>query len=75
MIKHTINAERTAAVATDVFWQPITPTTPCGVKVLCINKRSGIAQVSTIFTNERFFDHWAPLPKWPALTEVSKCPD
>jgi hypothetical protein len=64
MSSHTINSARTAAVATDVFWQPITPDTPRGVRMLLICKASGIAQVSTVFAKEAFFTHWAPLPKW-----------
>jgi hypothetical protein len=61
---HTLNTDRTAAVATDVYWMPITRETPRNVKVLCICKKAGIASVSSIFVDEEFWTHWAPLPKW-----------
>jgi len=70
MTTYTLNTARTAAVSTAVFWQPITPATPRGVKVLCISRHSGIAQVCTIHTRETFFDYWAPLPRWPVEGEL-----
>ena len=66
---HTLNSDRSAAVALDVFWQPITPETPRGVRMLLISKASGIAQVSTVLAKESFFTHWAALPRWPAEVE------
>lgn len=63
-MNHTINTSRTAAVATDVTWQPVLPSTPRGVRMLCIDKRSGVAQVGVIRSGEDFFTHWSPLPRW-----------
>lgn len=64
---HTINSARTAAVATDVFWQPITPDTPHSVKLQLINKNAGIATYGQLTGKGEYWTHWAPLPKWGVL--------
>ena len=61
---HTINTAGTVAVATDTYWEPITKETPRGVKMQCIDKRSGVANITVLRSDENFFTHWAPLPKW-----------
>jgi hypothetical protein len=60
---HTINADKTVAVATDVYWMPITNATPRGVKLQLLG-RGGVA-VYGIYHGDKFFTHWAPLPKIP----------
>lgn len=61
-----INAAQTVAVSdAGVYWQPIDADTPRNVKVQAINRRnSGIAQYAEIRTDERWYTHWCPLPKF-----------
>lgn len=57
--------DNTVAVSTSVYWLPIDGDTPRNVKVLAINKDdSGIAQQSFIKTDEKWFTHWHPLPRF-----------
>ena len=58
-----LNSAKTVAVSTDVFWNPI-DTAPRGVKIQLCNKKSGVATYGYIGTQELYFDHWAPLPKF-----------
>jgi hypothetical protein len=58
-----INTDKTAAVATEVFWLPIDKDTPVGVKMLVINKEFGVAVISSRYAGSSF-THWAPLPKF-----------
>lgn len=60
---HTINADHTAAVSTNVYWQPI-DTAPRGVKIQLINKQSGVATYGTYY-GDKFWDYWCALPKMP----------
>lgn len=62
---HKINSAGTAAVATDVFWIPITDC-PAGVKVLLLTVH-GVAIVSHYLPakDNGFYTHWHPLPKKP----------
>lgn len=62
MINTKINAEKTVAVSTDYYWQPI-DTCPTGVKVQLLGK-GGVA-IYSIYHGSAFFTHWAPLPKIP----------
>lgn len=63
-MNYKLNTDKTAAVATDTFWQPITKDTPTGVKMLLINKHFGVAIVSTYIGQHLQWTHWAPLPKF-----------
>lgn len=62
---HRINSDKTAAVATDVFWHPVEGC-PEGVKVLLLTTH-GVAIVSHYAANKDrgFYTHWHPLPKKP----------
>ena len=60
---HTINAAKTVAVSTEVYWQPI-ETAPRGVKIQLINKQSGVATYGTYY-GDKFWDYWCALPKMP----------
>ena len=57
---HTLNAAKTVAVATDVYWQPI-DTAPRGVKVQLLGK-GNVATYGTYY-GDPFWTHWCPLPK------------
>lgn len=59
---HTINSDRTVAVACDYFWQPIA-TCPHSVKVQLLGL-GGVANYG-VYHGDAFFTHWAPLPKIP----------
>lgn len=63
-MNHKLNTDRTVAVATDVFWQPINTDTPRGVKLQLISKSAGVAQFGLWDGKDPFWTHWAPLPKW-----------
>ena len=57
---HTINAAKTVAVSTDVYWLPIN-TAPRGVKVQLLGKGK-VATYGT-YHGDPFWVYWAPLPK------------
>lgn len=59
---HTINSNRTVAVATDYFWQPIGADTPEGVKLQLLGK-GGVAVYGTWNGKDTFYTHWVPVPK------------
>jgi len=61
---HTINRDKTAAVATDYYWIPITKDTPRGVKLQLLGI-GGVAAYGIWDGKSQFFTHWAPLPKKP----------
>jgi hypothetical protein len=58
---HQISSDGAAAVDQNYYWQPI-ETCPLGVKVQLLG-RSGVAIYSTYSRKDKFFTHWAPLPK------------
>jgi hypothetical protein len=60
--EHKITADGAAAVAPDCHWIPIDANTPRGVSMWLINKRSGVAQRGQCSKDDKFFDHWFPLP-------------
>ena len=60
-VSHTLNTEKSVAVATDYFWQPI-DTCPRGVKVQLLGK-GGVATYGIWNGKEPFYTHWAPLPR------------
>ena len=59
---HTLNSDKTVAVSTDYFWQPIA-TCLRGVKVQLLGA-GGVAHYG-IYHGDKFFVSWAPLPKIP----------
>lgn len=60
-----INADRTAAVALDIFWRPIGPDTPRGVGMWLINEPSGVSIKGQYDPKDPFPTHWLPNPKFP----------
>lgn len=53
------------AVSTGAYWVPIDEHTPRNVKVQAINRDwCGVAQYAEIRNNERWYTHWAPVPKF-----------
>lgn len=67
-----ISSDRSAAVALDAVFMPITKDTPIGVKCLLINKRAGSMTIGQIGSDERFFTHWFPCPRLPNETQVEQ---
>ena len=64
---HHLTHDGRVAVAADVFWLPIDANTPRNVKVLAIARESaGVLSVSEIRTNETWWTHWHPLPRFKA---------
>lgn len=59
---HTINSNRTVAVAVDYYWLPIDTNTPRGVKLQLLGK-GGVAVYGTWNSKDPFYTHWAPVPK------------
>ena len=57
---HVINADKTVAVSTEVYWQHIN-SAPTGVKVQLLGK-GGVAVYGT-YHGDKFWTHWCPLPK------------
>lgn len=60
--EHKLTADGAAAVAPKCHWIPVDDNTPRGVSMWLINKRSGVAQKGQHTTDDKFFDHWFPLP-------------
>lgn len=58
---HQTSSDGAAAVDPNYYWQPI-ETCPRGVKVQLLG-RSGVAMYGCYNPKDRFFTHWAPLPK------------
>ena len=58
-----ISSDRSTAVDHSYPWRPITEHTPRGVKLQLINRTAGVA-IYGIYTNDSFWTHWAPLPKF-----------
>jgi len=58
-----INSTKTAAVANEVFWEPICGC-PTNVKVLLLTE-GGTAIVGIYNSNAVGYTHWHPLPKRP----------
>ena len=57
-----LNTDKSVAVATDYYWEPVDKTTPRGVKLQLLTV-GGVAIYGTYNGREKFFTHWAPLPK------------
>ncbi|MDO9252561.1 MAG: hypothetical protein Q7U48_13560 [Hydrogenophaga sp.] len=56
--------DRSAAVDHSYPWLPIDQHTPRGVKLQLINRKAGVAHYGQLGTEETFYSHWAPLPKF-----------
>jgi len=61
-MSHTINNAKSAAVATDYYWEPVGPSTPRGVKVQLLTQ-GGVAVYGLWDGKDKFYSHWAPCPK------------
>jgi hypothetical protein len=57
---HTLNKDKTVAVSTDTYWQPI-ETCPRAVKVQLLGK-GGVATYG-LYNGDKFWENWCPLPK------------
>ena len=62
MTTHKMTGDGMAVVAPNCHWIPIDENTPRGVSMWLINKRSGVAQKGHYYPDDKFFDHWYPLP-------------
>lgn len=61
-MNHTINTNKTVAVSTVQYWEPIDANTPRGVKVQLLGE-GGVSTYGSWDGKTRFWTHWAPLPK------------
>ena len=61
---YKLNTDRSAAVCTDHYWQPVSADTPLGVKVLLLNERAGVATLGQ-YERDSYWTHWSALPKMP----------
>jgi hypothetical protein len=61
-MNHKLTADGKAAVTPGCLWIPVGPETPRGVSMWLINKASGVAQKGQFTRDEKFFDHWFPMP-------------
>jgi len=59
---HKISSDGAAVVSPVFHWLPITPSTPRGVSMLLIDRRSGVLQKGQHNPSDTFFTHWAPAP-------------
>lgn len=59
-----INDDRSAAVDHGYHWRLIDKDTPRGVKLQLINRAAGVAIYGRLTTDDDFFTHWAPMPKF-----------
>jgi hypothetical protein len=63
---YKISSDGAAAVAPDFYWIPFSKKAPPqGITLLLSNKAAGRMQQGMYTTKEKFFDHWAPCPKFP----------
>ena len=61
---HTLNSDKSVAVAVGYYWLPIALDTPRGAKLQLLGK-GGVAIYGTYDGKSDFFTHWAPLPRKP----------
>ena len=59
---HTLNGDKTVAVAVGYYWLPIGSDTPRGVKLQLLGK-GGVANYGIWNGKDAFYTHWAPCPK------------
>jgi hypothetical protein len=62
-MRYRINTDKSAAVATDYFYQPI-ETAPRGVKIIGLSA-TNVARIDRIGKDSGDLIAWAPLPKMP----------
>jgi hypothetical protein len=60
--EYVVNADSKVVVATDYYWIPVSAETPVGAKLQLLGL-GGVAIYSPYSPKEKFFTHWAPLPK------------
>ena len=51
-----------ALVHKKLYWLPIQPSTPRGLKCFLINRKARSASIGTVANNESFFTHYFPIP-------------
>lgn len=56
------NSDRTAVVDRTYHWLPIDANTPRGCKLQLIRKDDGVAHYGQLFSGDKHWTHWAPLP-------------
>ena len=61
---HTLNTDKTVAVAPDNYWLRIDKDTPRGVKMQLLGI-GGVAAYGEWDGKNKFWKAWAPLPKKP----------
>lgn len=59
---YKLNKDASVAVATDYYWEKIDANTPRGVKLQLLGI-GGVAAYGQYDGKNRFWTHWAPLPK------------
>ena len=68
MTTHTINSAGTVAVSTEVYWLPISPETPRGVKLQLLGQ-GGVATYGP-YHGDSFWTHWQAVPKLENIHET-----
>lgn len=58
----TTDSTKAALVDPGYHWQPITPSTPRGVKLQLINRPAGVAHYGKLGADPGFWTHYAPVP-------------
>ena len=58
----SLNSDSMVVVATDYYWIPVGPHTPVGAKLQLLGL-GGVAIYGAYSPKDKFFTHWAPLPK------------
>ena len=61
-MSYKLSKDGSVAVATDYYWQPIDADTPRGVKLQLLGQ-GGVAVYGMWDGKNKFWSHWAPLPK------------
>ena len=61
---HTLNSDKTVAVAPDYYWLKLDNETPRGVKIQLLGI-GGVAAYGEWDGRNKFWRAWAPLPKKP----------
>lgn len=60
----SIDSTEAALVSKENYWRPIDKDTPIGVKLLVINKPSGVLTSTVLGSREPFFTHYYPVPSF-----------
>jgi hypothetical protein len=63
-----LSKDQSVAVATDYFWKRIDDDTPHGVKLQLLGI-GGVAAYGQWDGKNRFWTHYAPLPRMPKATQ------